>query len=192
MSIHRRIYEQHYGPIPREPNGRSYEIHHINGDHSDNRPENLIALSIQEHFYIHWLQGDWWACLRIAAKMEKSPEELSELARLINRTRIKNGTHNWLDGEKQRKNQLKRVEKGTHHFLDRDAARKTAQRRVRDGSHHLLGGDIQRRSNRKRLTEGTHNFLRKYICPHCQKEGRGPGMLRYHFDNCKKKAQQAA
>lgn len=25
----------------------------------------------------------------------------------------------------------------------------------------------------------------KYICPHCNKEGSGPIMYRYHFDNCK-------
>lgn len=26
---------------------------------------------------------------------------------------------------------------------------------------------------------------KEYTCPHCQKIGKGPGMKRYHFDNCK-------
>ena len=33
-------------------------IHHINGDHSDNRPENLMEMSQSEHFKLHWKQGD--------------------------------------------------------------------------------------------------------------------------------------
>jgi len=27
----------------------------------------------------------------------------------------------------------------------------------------------------------------KHVCPHCKKEGAGPVMKRYHFDNCKAK-----
>lgn len=32
---YRRIYEQHYGPIPKDEQGRSYEIHHIDGNHNN-------------------------------------------------------------------------------------------------------------------------------------------------------------
>jgi hypothetical protein len=33
------------------------------------------------------------------------------------------------------------------------------------------------------------NSINKQVrtCPHCGKTGKGPGMLRYHFDNCKHK-----
>jgi hypothetical protein len=33
-------------------------IHHINGNHEDNRPENRIILTPKEHTIIHMLQGD--------------------------------------------------------------------------------------------------------------------------------------
>lgn len=33
-------------------------VHHINGDHEDNRPENRIILTPKEHATIHMLQGD--------------------------------------------------------------------------------------------------------------------------------------
>jgi len=33
-------------------------VHHINGDHNDNRPENRIILTRSEHAIIHQLQGD--------------------------------------------------------------------------------------------------------------------------------------
>lgn len=56
--------------------------------------------------------------------------------------------------------------------------------RVADGSHHLLGAS---NPSHKRLEKGTHNFTQLYICPHCAKEGKGPQMKRYHFDNCKNK-----
>jgi hypothetical protein len=58
MSIYRKIYEQNFGPIPKEPNGRTYEIHHIDGNHNNNDPTNLSAMTIQEHYDIHYSQGD--------------------------------------------------------------------------------------------------------------------------------------
>lgn len=37
-----------------------------------------------------------------------------------------------------------------------------------------------------------HSAPRKsYTCPHCSKEGRGGNMKRYHFDNCKRKPNEA-
>src|ERR1035437_7740078 len=32
-------------------------VHHINGDRSDNRPENLRVLSNSEHTLLHWREG---------------------------------------------------------------------------------------------------------------------------------------
>jgi len=81
MSNYRKIYEQHYGPIPKDQTGRTYEIHHIDGNHNNDSPENLRAVSIQEHYDIHYTQKDYAACLRIASKINLSPKEISELAR---------------------------------------------------------------------------------------------------------------
>ena len=63
---YRKIYKQYYGEIPVDADGRSFEIHHIDGDHSNNNPLNLKAVSIQEHYDIHYSQGDWYACLLIS------------------------------------------------------------------------------------------------------------------------------
>ncbi len=33
-------------------------VHHINGNHEDNRPENRMILTPREHAIVHRLQGD--------------------------------------------------------------------------------------------------------------------------------------
>jgi hypothetical protein len=81
-SVYRKIYKQHYGSIPKDDDGRSYEIHHIDGDHTNNDPSNLKAVTLQEHYDIHYAQGDWSACLMMSERMKTSPEEKSRLASL--------------------------------------------------------------------------------------------------------------
>lgn len=81
---HRLIYENHVGPIPKDQEGRSYEIHHLDGNHNNNSIENLKLVSIQEHYDIHYSQGDLKACLIMSQRMKISPEEKSRLAKISN------------------------------------------------------------------------------------------------------------
>ena len=208
---YRRIYEKHYGPIPVDDFGRKYEIHHIDGDHTNNDPSNLTAVTIEEHYKIHYAQGDWLACYLIAVRMKLSPDTISNLSSLAQRRRIAEGNHPFLDVASKRARTLKRVADGTHNFLgDRNPVHKL----VAEGRHHLQGGNVQRRSNQQRITQGTHNFLdsefqhnmalqriadgthnfitnhpTKIIveCQHCGKTGPMPQMKRWHLDNCKHK-----
>jgi group I intron endonuclease len=78
MKTHRRVWIEHYGEIPVDENGQSYEIHHINKNHQDNNIENLMCLSIRDHFKIHYDQGDMWACQKILSRMAGSKDELFE------------------------------------------------------------------------------------------------------------------
>lgn len=80
MSNYRKIYEKYYGQIPTDDEGRTYEIHHIDGNNKNNSISNLRAVSIQEHYDIHFSQGDWQACLYISARMKISSELRSQLA----------------------------------------------------------------------------------------------------------------
>ena len=56
---YRKIWERVNGPIPKDEHGISYDIHHIDGNRSNNSIENLKCVSVQEHFDIHHKQGDW-------------------------------------------------------------------------------------------------------------------------------------
>jgi hypothetical protein len=162
---YRKIWTDAHGPIPKDSDGRTYEIHHIDGDHSNNVLEDLKAVSIQEHYDIHWAQGDWGACKMIARKMKMSPQLISELASLANHEKIA---------------------KGIHHFCDSEWQKQTQDKLVAKGTHHLLGGKIQRQS----ILEGRHpsQHQKTYTCPHCGLIGNGGTMLRWHFDNCKHKS----
>lgn len=134
---HRQIYEKHYGAIPREPNGRSYEIHHIDSDHFNNELNNLKLVTIQEHYDIHYSQGDWHACLLIAQRMELSPEIKSNLCSRATKELFA---------------------KGTHPFIDGKLSKEVQKRRIEDGTHHMLGGTIQSNTQKRLLAEGRQNF----------------------------------
>ena len=49
QSYPRYLMEQHLGRVL----SRDEEVHHRNGDHSDNRMENLVAVSAAEHRALH-------------------------------------------------------------------------------------------------------------------------------------------
>jgi hypothetical protein len=199
---YRKIYEQHYGPIPKDQEGRSYEIHHIDGDHTNNTPTNLKAVTIQEHFDIHWAQGDYGACYyMISQRMNKTPEEISVVASKQQRARVANGTHHLLGGEIQRKV----VAEGRHHLLSGEIQRKSSLKRGAEGTlpgqgpkNPFWGGEIQRKRiadgthnltgpqhNLNRMVNGTHPSQIKKTCPHCSKITSTNTYAQWHGDKCK-------
>lgn len=76
--IHRKIYEDYHNTRL----ASDVEIHHIDGNHSNNDIANLKAVTIQEHYSIHHAQGDWAACLLMSYRMRLTTEEKSKLASL--------------------------------------------------------------------------------------------------------------
>lgn len=156
---YRKIYENHNGIIPKESNGRTYEIHHIDGNHSNNHTDNLTAVTIQEHYNIHYSQGDWAACLKIGAKMKLSPNELSAISSRHSQQMVKNGTHPFMVRPDGSSLSSDRVKNGTHHLLADKNGNSLSKKRVEDGTHHWLGGEIQSKVNQERIKAGTHNWL---------------------------------
>lgn len=219
---HRQIYESHYGVIPKDAHGRSYEIHHIDGDHSNNSLHNLKAVTIEEHYAIHRHQGDHGACVLLLARMNLSVEETSRLqsgyATSNAMARVANGTHHFQTAKHRDitiKRNTDRMEDGTHIFLDpvfqnesKARLKENNSQRLLDGTHNFLDSEFQRRNAASQISRGVHPFQDKEaavarskklfsegrhpnqvvrVCPHCAKQGVGPGMLRWHFDKCKYK-----
>lgn len=69
MFLHRKIYEDNFGPIP-----TGYHIHHIDGNTENNSPDNLQALPARVH----------------ASKYIKSltPEELDEYKKKLSNAQL--------------------------------------------------------------------------------------------------------
>lgn len=186
-SNHKRIYENFYGPIP-----EGMEIHHIDGNTLNNNPENLKAVTLQEHYEIHFKQGDYGACRLIAFRMKNqiSNDEKSKIASLSNAQRIKSGTHNFLKNNKsqetlirQELSRKKNIEAGLHNFIGGEVQRKSNRLRVSDGTHHFVGGELQR----EMLADGRHASCHIETCRYCGKKSNIGNISRWHNDRCKKK-----
>lgn len=128
---YRKIYEENNGPIPVDADGRTYEIHHIDGDHTNNKPENLKAVTIQEHYNIHKEKREYVACSLIALRMNLSPEELSEIRSKAALERVKNNTHPWSDKARMRKQNQKRTAEGKNIFSNPDIVKQ----QIKNGLH---------------------------------------------------------
>lgn len=203
---YRKIYEQHFGPIPKDENGRSYQIHHINGDKNNNNIENLLCLSIEDHYQLHLSQDEFAAARLIAIQMKRSPEEISALSKKIitktNQRMIQDGTHPWLGSKHNQQKNAQAVANGTHHFLGPENNKK----RIREGTHNftnsefqsriarnavakgtnvLVGGKIQRETQQRLLAEGKHFSQIKMTCEHCNKTISMPNYKRWHGTRCK-------
>jgi HNH endonuclease len=62
MTHYRKVWQQYHKAslLP------GIEIHHINGDHDNNHPDNLLAVTSEEHYYLHLENGDYGAASLIS------------------------------------------------------------------------------------------------------------------------------
>ena len=185
--IAQRAYKKYYGDIPKEENGKSYHIHHKDGNYENNDPCNLVAVTALEHYNIHFQQGDYGAAYLLYGSIDISKEDMSKLSTLQNLKRVKDGTHPWLGGKVARETQRRRVAEKTHQWCDSDWQRKHVMKRVEDGTHNFLGGKIQKENQRRLLQEGKHTSQIKKICTHCGKTVDVSNFGRWHGNNCKQK-----
>jgi len=181
MTHYRKIYEQNYGSIPQDKDGRTYEIHHIDGNHKNDSLENLIAITIQEHYNIHFAQGDWGACQSIALRMKKLPEEISKICRELALKRVAVEAHPFLSRPDGTNLQTDRIVAGTHNFLGGEIQGKTSRRRVKERTHNFIGSS----GNKKMLELGIHPSQQKKTCEHCDSK-ISVGNYSRHIIKCKR------
>jgi len=192
---YRRIWEVHHGKIPKDEFGRTYEIHHKDGNRNNNEIENLVALSVQEHYDVHLSQGDYSAALFIAQyRLNKTRKELSELAKKSQTERSKNGKHHFLGGTVQRDLIKRRKEEGTFHLSN-------------DNPNNIRCSCVHCKKETSVVSLGRHKKCRgeppmkiafnckssNYIrvsCLYCRKETNIPGLIRHHRKCATKKVIQ--
>lgn len=118
---------------------KGLEIHHIDGDRTNNDPENLIAVTIQEHLDIHLKQLDYGAVQAILMRMQKTKDdhELLKTCASLNQTKLwKENKHNF---QKLSLDEKKRV--------SREVGIKTRDAKI--GIHAINSDPILARSNAK-------------------------------------------
>jgi hypothetical protein len=208
LKDHRRSYEIHYGPIPKDSSGRTYEIHHKDGNHNNNDPQNLVALTIQEHYDIHYAQGDYGACARIFSRMNTDPNERSKEASRLQKLLVEQGKHQFQNKEFIEKyvkpTNNKKIANGTHPFQKRpdgtsltsdqhaagkgssdpkvrEKLKQAALRQLESGKCVFAGPN----NNLSRIAAGTHPSQIKKTCPHCGKICDTANYAKWHGDKCK-------
>jgi len=190
---YRKIYESHFGSIPTDEFGRSYEIHHIDGNHSNNDINNLKAVTIQDHYDLHYQQGDYQACVAIAIRMRLTPDVISSLASLANKSKVVNGTHHWLSkkhSENTRYLNNKRYAEGNHP-VQQPKEIERIKSFVENNEHHWQSAkhrESTTRRNLERVANGTHPSQIKRTCEHCGTTCGLPVYGRLHGDKCRRRA----
>ena len=101
-------------------------------------------------------------------------------------TRVAEGTHNFQGDSNPSK---RKITSGVHHWLGPECNAK----RIENGTHNFLGDN---NPSHTRVASGTHNWQQpvdenhptqfKWICPHCNRKGKGKSMFnRWHGNNCR-------
>jgi len=205
MKIYRKIWVENYGDIPIDENGRSYEIHHIDGNRFNNDLLNLMCVSIDEHYAIHEKQGDFHACMAIVNRKKESIEtrkqRLSELSKKqwskdsYRKKMSELSKAAWKNNQERKRKTAElrskltqaQLKNGTHPFLQswlKDHLAKlvkVCKIKVENGTHNFQSKESAEASRQRALNRNSVN----YVCPHCNKEGKGAVMKRHHFDRCK-------
>lgn len=193
---YRKIYESIHGEIPKDKDGRSFEIHHLDNDYTNNSPENLVALSIQDHYDIHWDQGDFGACRLIALRMGVSPEELSEICRRVGK--LNKGFKHSEETKQLWSRQRSGVKFSQERLaaIDRAVVRERTLVQMAEGKNKFTDSEWQKDKTKKLIDSGRHNFTRDdsptkkaWTCDVCGVSGTGTGNFnRWHKDGkCIKK-----
>ena len=173
---YRRLWEKNYVPIPKDENGISYQIHHIDGNRNNNDLSNLMCVSLDEHIKIHREQGDW-ASVAFLEQMRGSyitgwahSEETKEKIRQNN---IKNPRQYWLG---KKRPDISELQKGRK--VSDETKQKQSEAKKKNPTNYWLG------KSRKGMKQNHPT----YECPYCGKVGKGTAMFKWHFDNCKQKS----
>jgi hypothetical protein len=176
---YRWLWEKEFGPIPKEPNGRSYQLHHIDSNPENNNFDNLQLCTLAEHIEIHRKQGDEYAVMLLEAMRgnrhigwKHSDETKKKLSETQKADYASGKRVHWALGKK-RPDLAERNKLGPSD----ETREKMREAKLKNPTNYWLG------KSRKGM-KVNHPTL---TCPHCGKVGEGTGpMYRWHFDNCKK------
>ena len=185
-----KVWKQHFGEIPKDEFGISYEIHHIDGNKKNNLIENLKCVSIREHFNIHYKQGDYFSCGLISSRIKLTKEEMDELKKKMSLSS---------KGKPKRKTKCKFCYSGIsvnaitkheiacnsnpnrkHTFIPKITAAKKGMKYKNSKIKKYIKTDEHIKKIKNTLTNTKQDKIK---CPYCDKSG-GNMMRVWHIENC--------
>ncbi len=202
---YRQIWQQANGPIPVDEQGRSYEIHHVDGNRKNNDLSNLVCITIEEHLRIHEKQGDEAACHAIRVRMHneaqkgwkhslKSREKMSiakkGAVRMPHTEETKKKMSNAKKGKKlSEESRQKLIEsKKANGTLNHSAETRLKMSEAKKGKVTWTKGrkaSLETKLKMSKIRKGVSKGPQVRVeCPHCGAVG-GNAMKRWHFNNCK-------
>ena len=211
---YRRIWVSYHGKIPKDSEGRSFDIHHLDGDCSNNTINNLVAVSALEHYRIHRDKGEYGAAAMIARRMKVIPEDLSETVKLQMKELVESGKHNFsvkgFVSVRDKDGNNLRVSKDDPRYLSGELVGVNTGyvvvndslgnciRVAKDDPRILSEELVPANKNRKHKivhTNRGHNKDKSWTqknkesqdktCKYCDFVGRGSHVSRYHNEKCK-------
>lgn len=182
---YRKIWEQHYGEIPKDVNNVTYDIHHIDGNRSNNNISNLKAVSLQEHYDIHFEQGEYQSAYFIALRMFNFDPNIKQLMSEHQRELWQIGNHNFQVSPEIKSSWAKsavhkQIKSNKNKLCGPDNNLSLKEK----GIHPLVGGEASRKGVLSQLKSGTHACLRIFYCDLCNKKIKGSANYKRHTKMC--------
>ena len=184
-----------------------FERHHIvprclGGDDDS---DNLVNLTAREHFIAHLLLCEinpthkglrlaLWMMSNVKDKKQKRYTPNSRLYEVIRLEYSKSvsGENNLMKGKTHTdevKQILSKKAKGRignkNGFYNKNHSNESKERISKSLSGNKHSEETKQKMSIAHI--GKKKNLKAVICPYCSKEGTGPNMSRYHFNNCKNK-----
>ena len=161
---YRKIYERHYGPIP-----KGFHVHHKDLNHENDDPLNLEALHPDDHANKHGFLNNFIMAQSTA----------------IERSIITRKQQRWKTQKSQdmKGNTNGKGNRGKIHTNEHKHKACVSMLGKRNGV-----GSIRTEKWKQSQSELKRGKSKPRIdCPHCHASGGAPVMIRWHFQNCRKR-----
>lgn len=184
----RKLYEKHFGEIPVDSNGVTYHIHHIDGNHTNNDPSNLQAVTVHEHYNIHLEAGDYELCLLLAQYIDMTYEQRSELARRAANSKVSENRHIFQNAEWKSQNEMEKIAKGTHNSQNKVTCPHCGITGPKSNLIQYHFANCKHRcepistEKQEQEDEVLHSY---FVCPYCEKKSKRRTEILKHIVPCK-------